>query len=146
MIKKGLLVLGVIAIVLILIFGVVMPLSFVDTSTNSYKYPPSWDDEDAIEGLVSPELCDEDQLVTSWKSGGNSIKLGLGGKVDFPGGGLFGWLNFLPYRYYYNVYLTTSGGTQKIMWRDNYNRDIIHITKPTTGHPGERMEYSLVKA
>lgn len=130
---------GVIAVVCIVVAAsllTLMPLEIVvDTNTKGY----SWCGDDPIVGLTTPELCDETELITAWKSGANSVKLTVEGRAKFPNCNGVGWHEFSPSRFYYKIYIIDQDHSDwhLVYWRTNYDRDLIHITHPTTGHPGD---------
>jgi hypothetical protein len=141
MIDKRIIVGAVVLILFVAVFGGFVFQVYANTNTEIYKYPATKPDHEAIIGVAPPELTDEISLVTSWKADGNSVKLGLGGRVKIPNCNSWGYREFTPYKYYYKIYMVTASGEQLLLDRTNYNRDIVHITKPTTGHPGDSMKF-----
>lgn len=119
-----------------------MPLEIiVDTNTKGY----SWCGDDPIVGLTTPELTDETELITAWKSGANSVKLTIEGRAKFPNCNGVGWHEFSPSRFYYKIYIIDQDHNDwhEIYWRTNFDPAIIHITHPTTGHPGDAQKFGM---
>jgi len=106
-----------------------LPLAItVNTTTTAYKYF-----NNNFYGIIPPELTDETDLVTAWKTGGNSVKLVVGGASQIRSD-----LELGVGRYFYQIYIVDQDHPTPypIMWYNNYNRDYIHITAPTTGFFG----------
>lgn len=137
---KQILIVGAIAAVCVVVaasLGFLPTLGIiVDTNTKGYN----WCGDDPVRGLTTPELTDETELVTAWKSGANSVKLTMQGNVKFPNCNGWNVPEFSPIRYYYKVFIIDQVHSDwyEIMNADDYDRDIVHITHPTTGFFGRK--------
>lgn len=137
-------------IVLVLVFALVvagfagfLPLDlFGDADTDTVAYTAYTNSNTPTYGVDDEEFCDETHIVTSWKHDANSVKLTFQGNMYINECSWAGTRSETPMYYYYVVSMDTGNGWSPILWADDYNRDIIHLTTPTSGHPGKPFEFA----
>lgn len=107
----------------------IAPQFTINTTTVSYNY-----DNNHVYGIASPELTDETNLVTAWKTGSHSVKLVMQGNIKDNLGSVDRGIG----QYFYQIFIVDADHSTPypIMWYNDYNRDYIHITSPSTGFFG----------
>ncbi|MBS3778113.1 MAG: hypothetical protein KGY50_02330 [Candidatus Thermoplasmatota archaeon] len=139
-----------IGIVIIVVLAVViagfagfLPLDFLyDADTDTVAYTAYSNSDTPTRGRDHTEFCDETDIVTSWKHDVNSVKLSFKGNMYINECSWAGTRAETPMYYYYVVKMDTGNGWDDILWADDYNRDIVHLSSPTQGHPGKPLEFS----
>jgi len=139
--KQAIIVIGIVAILGIAAYAGILPTFqlYANTETQTYCWHPDGDQPTC--GVKPPELCDEENLVTSWQQGGQSVKLTFEGNIKIPECGWTGLKSEIPCYYYYVVSIDEGNGWEEIFSHSDYDQSLLTITHPSTGHPGEYMRF-----
>lgn len=141
--KNVLIVAGIVVLLVVAGYAGLLPLQFAaDTDTEAY-YAYSNSDTPTY-GLDNTEFCDEVDIVTSWKQSANSVKLTFDGHMYINECSWAGTRSETPQYYYYVVSIDEGNGWDVVFDYEDYDRDLIHIATPTSGHPGQLLEFSEV--
>jgi hypothetical protein len=140
--KKIFILIGIVILAAALVFSGVLPLDLFNADTDTVSYTAYGNSNTPTRGIASPEFCDEENIVTSWKADANSIKLSFEGNMYINECSWAGTRSETPMYYYYVVSMDTGNGWDEILWMNDYDQSIVHWSSPTGGHPGKPFEFS----